>query len=103
MMLNKSTGTLKKLLPIGSTLDNGRGIFYWQPCAGFLVHYRFVFAEKAAGGQVTKKLEVSKHGDYLKILTKRGKRAYLFAQPCQLLFLPGKKILYCRRGNMKFY
>ncbi len=50
------TGERLQLLPIGSTLDNGRGIFYWQPCAGFFGHYRFVFVEKAADGKVTKKL-----------------------------------------------
>ncbi|NIM15972.1 MAG: hypothetical protein GTO45_28560, partial [Candidatus Aminicenantes bacterium] len=49
------TGNRLQLLPIGSTLDNGSGIFYWQPCAGFFGHYRFVFVEKAAGGQFTKK------------------------------------------------
>ena len=50
------TGNRLQLLPIGSTLDNRRGIFYWHPCAGFLGLYRFVFGEKAANGQVTRKL-----------------------------------------------
>ncbi|UCH93431.1 MAG: SBBP repeat-containing protein, partial [Candidatus Aminicenantes bacterium] len=50
------TGDRLQLLPIGSTLDNGSGIFYWQPCAGFFGHYRFVFVEKSADGQLTKKL-----------------------------------------------
>ncbi len=43
-------------LPIGSVMDTINGIFYWQPCAGFFGRYRFVFVEKAADGQVTKKL-----------------------------------------------
>ncbi|MCP5102907.1 MAG: hypothetical protein GY950_06000 [bacterium] len=34
-------------LPVGSTLDSERGIFYWQPGAGFLGEYRFVFLVKA--------------------------------------------------------
>jgi hypothetical protein len=50
------TGNRLQLLPVGSTLDNRRGIFYWHPCAGFLGHYRFVFVEKSADGQVTRKL-----------------------------------------------
>jgi hypothetical protein len=49
-------GNQLQLLPIGSTLDNRSGIFYWHPCAGFLGLYRFVFLEKAADGQVTRKL-----------------------------------------------
>jgi len=43
-------------LPIGSTLDSERGIFYWQPGPGFIGEYRFVFIEKGDSGQVTKKL-----------------------------------------------
>jgi hypothetical protein len=49
-------GNRLQLLPIGSTMDTNSGIFYWQPCAGFFGQYRFVFVEKAADGQVTKKL-----------------------------------------------
>jgi hypothetical protein len=43
-------------LPIGSTLDTSRGIFYWQPCAGFLGQYRFVFFEETTDGRFKKKL-----------------------------------------------
>ncbi|MGE5342575.1 MAG: BACON domain-containing protein [Candidatus Omnitrophota bacterium] len=32
-----------KDLPVGSTLDRERGIFYWQPGPGFVGRYRFVF------------------------------------------------------------
>jgi hypothetical protein len=42
-------------LPIGSTMDIARGIFYWQPGAGFVGRYRFVFVEKAADDRMTKK------------------------------------------------
>jgi hypothetical protein len=48
-------GSRIQLLPIGSSPDNRRGIFYWQPGVGFLGHYRFVFVEKTADGQFTKK------------------------------------------------
>ncbi|MGE5342666.1 MAG: hypothetical protein ACM3SY_14420 [Candidatus Omnitrophota bacterium] len=30
-------------LPVGSTLDEEQGIFYWQPGVGFIGEYRFVF------------------------------------------------------------
>jgi len=34
-------------LPIGSTLDSQRGIFYWQPGAGFLGKYRLEFIRES--------------------------------------------------------
>ena len=33
-----------RALPVGSTLDIERGIFYWQPGVGFIGDYEFVFA-----------------------------------------------------------
>src|SRR5204862_6242518 len=39
------------LLPMGSTLDSERGTFYWQPVAGYLGHYDFVFVRRGADGQ----------------------------------------------------
>jgi hypothetical protein len=39
-------------------MDITRGIFYWQPGAGFLGRYRFVFVEKAADGRMTKKFVI---------------------------------------------
>jgi len=33
-------------LPIGSTLDRGRGVFYWQPGPGYLGKYHLVFVEE---------------------------------------------------------
>ncbi len=42
-------------LPVGSTLDAERGIFYWQPGPGFLGRYHLVFVETSANGTVMKK------------------------------------------------
>ncbi|HLP61569.1 MAG TPA: hypothetical protein VK186_22200 [Candidatus Deferrimicrobium sp.] len=39
-------------LPIGSTFDSTKGVFYWQPGPGFVGAYRFVFVEKDEAGQV---------------------------------------------------
>jgi len=44
-----------KALPIGSTLDAERGIFYWLPGPGFLGRYHLVFIQTAANGEMTKK------------------------------------------------
>ncbi|MCX6580638.1 MAG: Ig-like domain-containing protein [Candidatus Aminicenantes bacterium] len=42
-------------LPIGSTLDKERGVFYWQPGPGFVGEYRLVFIGKDDQGQATRK------------------------------------------------
>jgi hypothetical protein len=42
-------------LPIGSTLDKEKGVFYWQPGPGFVGEYRFLFIGKDENGQFTKK------------------------------------------------
>ncbi len=42
-------------LPIGSTLDATRGIFYWQPGPGFTGEYQFVFFIKQENGQFHRK------------------------------------------------
>jgi|GEM_PF-5210492 len=39
-----------KPLPIGSTLDIERGVFYWQPGPGFLGSYDFVFIKEDNSG-----------------------------------------------------
>lgn len=39
-------------LPIGSTLDIERGIFYWQPGPGFIGEYGFVFICKRANDDI---------------------------------------------------
>jgi hypothetical protein len=39
-------GSQLRPLPIGSTLDRGRGIFSWQPGPGYLGNYHLVFIEE---------------------------------------------------------
>jgi hypothetical protein len=39
-------------LPIGSTLDRERGVFYWQPGVGFLGEYRLVFVTRDFRGKI---------------------------------------------------
>ncbi|MGD2088073.1 MAG: Ig-like domain-containing protein [Candidatus Aminicenantes bacterium] len=43
-----------KPLPVGSTLDTHRGIFYWQPGPGFIGEYWFVFIEKVQNRDVSR-------------------------------------------------
>jgi len=47
-------------LPIGSTLDRKRGIFYWQTGPGFIGDYEFVFTEKSEAGQTNEKYIIIK-------------------------------------------
>ncbi len=42
-------------LPIGSTLDREKGIFYWQAGPAFLGLYRFVFIQKKSEREMSKK------------------------------------------------
>ncbi|MCP4147334.1 MAG: hypothetical protein GY757_06240 [bacterium] len=42
-------------LPIGSTFDAERGIFYWQPGPGFLGEYTLEFVEKDKEGTIKRK------------------------------------------------
>ncbi len=42
-------------LPIGSTFDRGRGVFYWQPGPGFLGEYSLVFICRAEDGTIYQK------------------------------------------------
>jgi hypothetical protein len=47
-------------LPIGSTLDKERGIFYWQPGPGFLGRHHLVFIEKTQPGKMkTKRIVIT--------------------------------------------
>jgi hypothetical protein len=48
-------GNQTKALPIGSTLDTERGIFYWQPGPGFIGEYRLVFIEKEQNMDISRK------------------------------------------------
>jgi hypothetical protein len=50
-----ANGDELKPLPIGSTLDAVRGIFYWQPGPGFLGDYELVFIKKTGTGERMKK------------------------------------------------
>jgi hypothetical protein len=40
-------------LPIGSTFDPERGVFCWQPGAGFLGEHQFHFISKEGSGKFT--------------------------------------------------
>ena len=42
-------------LPVGSTLDKQKGIFYWQPGPGFIGEYHFVFIEKEQNTDISRK------------------------------------------------
>ncbi|NIM14562.1 MAG: hypothetical protein GTO45_21285 [Candidatus Aminicenantes bacterium] len=42
-------------LPIGSTFDAERGVFYWLPGPGFIGTYRLVFIEERSNGEMRKK------------------------------------------------
>ncbi|MGD2087347.1 MAG: Ig-like domain-containing protein [Candidatus Aminicenantes bacterium] len=52
---SKVIGSRLGALPVGSTLDGKRGIFYWQPGPGFVGEYRLVFFKKDQHGNVTRK------------------------------------------------
>jgi hypothetical protein len=49
------TGNQLTYLPIGSTLDAQKGIFYWQPGPGFIGEYHLVFIVKEPGGDMIRK------------------------------------------------
>ena len=54
------TGNHLRPLPVGSTLDRERGIFYWQPGPGFVGSYDLVFVtENSADGAVRKNIVVN--------------------------------------------
>jgi hypothetical protein len=48
-------GSQLRPLPIGSTLDRERGIFYWVAGTGFIGEYWFVFIEKQEDGEINRK------------------------------------------------
>ena len=47
-------GSQLRSLPIGSTLDRERGIFYWHPGPGYVGEYRLVFIKKRKNGEMAK-------------------------------------------------
>jgi hypothetical protein len=49
-------GNHSRELPIGSTLDNRRGIFYWQLGVGFIGEYRLVFLQKDKNDTISKRM-----------------------------------------------
>jgi hypothetical protein len=48
-------GNNLKKLPVGTTFNKRRGIFYWQPGPGFIGEYRFVFFQSDPGGKINKR------------------------------------------------
>jgi hypothetical protein len=42
-------------LPIGSSIDKVNGVFYWQPCAGFLGDFHFLFIRTTANNELKAK------------------------------------------------
>ncbi len=46
-------------LPIGSTLDNKRGMFYWSPGPGFVGTYDFVFFNPSEKDQKMKRVKIN--------------------------------------------
>ncbi|MGE5344165.1 MAG: BACON domain-containing protein [Candidatus Omnitrophota bacterium] len=44
-----------KALPVGSTFDSDKGIFYWQPGPGFIGDYHFVFIATDDDGRLVKR------------------------------------------------
>jgi hypothetical protein len=49
-------GNQLRALPIGSTFDASKGIFYWQPGPGFIGEYDLVFIKTNALGQIVKQI-----------------------------------------------
>jgi streptogramin lyase len=49
-------GNKPRPLPIGSTLDTQRGIFYWQPGPGFIGLYNFLFIREEKSSECNKKI-----------------------------------------------
>ena len=48
-------GNRSRTLPIGSTFDTGKGIFYWLPGPGFIGKYRLVFVTSTGTRTYTKR------------------------------------------------
>jgi hypothetical protein len=45
-------------LPIGSTFDPNRGVFYWQPGPGFLGEHQFHFISKENNGKLAMRIKI---------------------------------------------
>jgi hypothetical protein len=46
-------------LPIGSTFDTERGVFYWTPGPGFMGDYEFIFIQKQSHQSIKKKITIN--------------------------------------------
>ncbi len=63
-------GNQLRPLPIGSTLDTEKGVFYWQPGPGFVGNYRLVFIVKGQDEEMDRKDIIVKIGPkYVKMRT----------------------------------
>jgi hypothetical protein len=61
-------------LPIGSTLDKKKGIFYWQPGVGFIGDYEFLFKSRKLGTGRKIKISINpKFGHFNKLEIKKEK------------------------------
>ena len=49
-------GSQLRPLPVGSTLDMERGVFYWKPGPGFICVYEFVFIQKGGASESKRKI-----------------------------------------------
>jgi hypothetical protein len=54
---SKPTSNISRL-PVGSTLDIGNGIFYWQPGPGFIGNYHLVFGDTQQESQQRVNIEI---------------------------------------------
>jgi hypothetical protein len=70
-------GTQLRPLPVGSFLDTGRGIFYWQPGAAFAGNYLLIFIETDQyGNKLRKNISVAIDAEFSSRYTiKKVKRA----------------------------
>jgi hypothetical protein len=51
-------GDQLKPLPMGSTLDTKRSIFYWQPVPGFIGEYEFIFVGNRSNQWIKRNIRV---------------------------------------------
>jgi hypothetical protein len=51
-------GSQLRPLPVGSTFDTNRGIFYWQPAPAFIGEYEFLFIRNRGNNNFMKRILV---------------------------------------------
>jgi hypothetical protein len=54
----QQVGMMSRGLPAGSYLDKKKGVFYWQPVAGFAGNYRLVFTKKETNHKKQKRVQI---------------------------------------------